>query len=229
MKENFVCIFAHPDDEAFGPSGTIAKLAQKYNVYILCATKGEGGTDSDEGHAISIGKRRAQELRDSAKILGVKNVYFLGFKDGKLSNSLYHKLAAKVQTKLESFKPVGIMTFEPRGISGHIDHITVSLVTTYVFKKLPSIQVLWYYCITSARANEDRDYFIYFPPGYTESEIDLVVDVTDTWDKRVAAMMCHNSQRHDAETILKIDAKYPKEDHFLVMKKGQENSVTITL
>jgi len=229
MKESFVCIFAHPDDEAFGPSGTIARLTQKYNVYILCATKGEGGTDSDEGHEVSIGKRRAQELLDSAKVLGVKKVYFLGFKDGKLSNSTYHKLAAKIQTKLEYLKPVGIMTFEPRGISGHIDHIAVSLVTTYVFKKLQFIQVLWYYCITLERAAEDRDYFIYFPPGYKQNEIDLVVDISSVWGKRVEAMMCHKSQRHDAQTILKIDSKYPKEDHFLVMKKKEKSSDTVLL
>jgi len=38
-----VCIFAHPDDEAFGPGGTIAKFAKQRPVYLICATKGESG------------------------------------------------------------------------------------------------------------------------------------------------------------------------------------------
>ena len=43
-----VCIFAHPDDEAFGPGGTIAKFAKKRPVYLICATKGESGKYKDK-------------------------------------------------------------------------------------------------------------------------------------------------------------------------------------
>ena len=134
-----VAIFAHPDDEAFGPSGTITKLAKTHDIYVLCATRGEAG-----GNLKNIGKVREKELRCSAQILGVKEVYFLGFADGTLSNSLYHRLAAKIEQKLKLLKPQTVLTFEPRGISGHIDHITVSLATTYVFYKLPFVQRLFH-------------------------------------------------------------------------------------
>lgn len=227
--KNVVCIFAHPDDEAFGPAGTIAQLAKKYNVYILCATKGEVGQDSEEGQEIRIEERRAQELLKSAKVLGVKKVYFLGFKDGRLSNNLYHKLADKIQNKLLSLKPETIMTFEPRGISGHIDHITVSMATTFVFQKLDFIKTLMYYCITRERAKENKEYFIYFPPGYKETEIDKVIDVTKEWETKVSAMMCHKSQLHDAKRILKAADKFPKHEYFLIMKKDQESTVEIAL
>ena len=36
-----VCIFAHPDDEAFGPAGSIAKFASERDVYIICVTNGD--------------------------------------------------------------------------------------------------------------------------------------------------------------------------------------------
>ncbi|MBI2637373.1 MAG: PIG-L family deacetylase, partial [Candidatus Sungbacteria bacterium] len=42
-KKTIVAIFAHPDDEAFGPAGTLAKLALAHDVYVICATKGEAG------------------------------------------------------------------------------------------------------------------------------------------------------------------------------------------
>ncbi|MBI4159549.1 PIG-L family deacetylase [Candidatus Wolfebacteria bacterium] len=84
--KTIVCIFAHPDDEAFGPGGTIAKLAKKNRVYIICATKGEAGKDSRRKKMGVLHDHRASELVASAKILGVKKVYFLGFKDGTLSN-----------------------------------------------------------------------------------------------------------------------------------------------
>ena len=84
MKKVAVCIFAHPDDEAFGPAGTIHKLTREYDVYILCATKAEIGETSLENKK-PLHEVRADELRASAKVLGVKKVYFLGFIDGTLS------------------------------------------------------------------------------------------------------------------------------------------------
>lgn len=63
--------------------------------------------------------------------MGVKKVHFLDFLDGTLSNNLYHKLADKIEGHLKKLKPHTVITFEPLGVSGHIDHITVSMVTTF--------------------------------------------------------------------------------------------------
>lgn len=212
-RKTLVAVFAHPDDESFGPSGTLYKYSLTHDVYILCATKGEiGGTHK------KLGEIRAKELKKSAKIIGVKQVYFLGFVDGTLSNSLYHQLAAKIEEKLKYLKPEIVMTFEPRGISGHIDHITVSMVTTYVVKKLSFVKQLQYYCITEAKRARFDDYFIYFPPGYKKTEVDKTVDVEDVWNIKVKAMMVHKSQIKDAKRILKTIEKAPREEHFLIFK-----------
>src|SRR3989344_3283405 len=117
MKK-IVCIFAHPDDESFGPSGTIAKLSKENDVYIICATDGDAGENQNKYK--DLGKVRTEEARKSAKVLGVKKVFFLGHKDGTLSNSLYHLLAEKVQGILDDIRPDTLITFEPRGVSGHI-------------------------------------------------------------------------------------------------------------
>lgn len=218
MKKTIVCVFAHPDDEAFGPSGTIYKLAKENDVYILCATKGQAGQDSRSETGTSLTSRRAAELKNSAKLLGVKKVYFLGFKDGTLSNNLYHKLAEKIKTHLESLRPEIVITFEPHGVSGHIDHIAVSMATTFVVKKLAYVRELWYHCIKRERSTFMKDYFIYFPPGYKNSEIDKVVDIKDVWNVKVKAMHMHESQKHDAERILKMAEHFPKEEYFLVKK-----------
>lgn len=218
-RENLVCIFAHPDDEAFGPAGTIYKFSQKYNVYILCATQGEAGINSSPKKK-EIAQIRKSELLKSAKILGVKKVYFLGFTDGTLSNSLYHDLAGKIEKYLRKLKPEIIMTFEPRGISGHIDHIAVSMVTAFVFQKLAFIKTLLCYCIDEfERKRLTEDYFIFFPPGYKKTEINKTVDVSGVWDKKIAAIMAHESQKHDAEEIFKKIEELPKNEHFLVETK----------
>lgn len=219
MRKTVVCVFAHPDDEAFGPSGTICRFAKEYDVYILCATRGEVGKNSLSEQK-ELGNIREKELRRSAKILGVKKVFFLGFVDGTLSNSLYHILADKIEKHLRRLRPEKVITFEPRGISGHIDHITVSMVTTFVFNKLPFIKTLLYHCMDdSERKRIIENYFIYFPPGYKKEEIGKTVDVSSVWEKKVAAMMAHESQKHDAIEILKTIEKLPKNEYFLVKSK----------
>jgi len=219
MRKSVVCIFAHPDDEAFGPAGAIAKYAKTHYVYILCVTKGEAGISDLPQSLGAIATVREQELHKSAEALGVKKVYFLGFQDGTLSNNLYHKIAEKIETHLKKLKPEIIMTFEPHGVSGHIDHIVVSYITTYVFYRLKFIKTLLYYCISDKRRARIKDYFVYFPPGYKKSQIHKTVPIADVWDQKVQAMHCHISQKHDSDRILKETKELPKEEYFLVLKK----------
>ena len=214
-----VCIFAHPDDEAFGSGGTIAKFAKERPVYLICATKGESGKHKGKKDKQNLGAIRADELRKSAKILGVKKIFFLGFKDGTLSNNLYHDLAGKIERILKRIKPGTILTYEPRGISGHIDHIAISMVSSFVFHRLPFVKKILQFCIRDNRARRRQNYFIYRPPGYKTSEIDLVVDTRKTWDIKVKAMMQHQSQLHDIKRLLVWFKKLPKKENFLVVTK----------
>lgn len=216
-KPVLVCVFAHPDDEAFGPAGTIHKFTKTHDVYLLCATKGQVGQDSILEPKKRLTERRVQELRTSAKILGVKQVYFLGFKDGTLSNNLYHKLAEKIKLHFEKLNPEIVMTYEPHGISGHIDHIAVSFVAQFVLRDhKKSVKELWMYCLKKGREEFRNSYFVYFPKGYEADQIDKVMNVEDVWDLKVAAMHAHVSQIHDAKEVLRVAEKFPKEEYFLV-------------
>lgn len=219
MKNVVVAVFAHPDDEAFGPGGTLAKLSKTHNVYIITVTGGEAGQNSLSKTDKKLSDIRHRELLEAAKILGVKKVFFLGFEDGTLSNSLYHKIASKVEKKLKKLKPTTVITFEPHGISGHIDHIAVSYITTFVVKRLKSVKELLYFCILENQSRDMNDYFIYFPKGYKKSEIDKVFDIKDVWEIKKKAMLAHKSQKHDAVRILDQAEKLPKEEYFLRFKK----------
>ncbi len=211
-------MFAHPDDEAFGPGGSIAIFAKDHDVYVICVTNGDAGKNSSK-KTEELSEIRRKELLESAKILGVKKVYFLGYKDGSLCNNMYHDVARNLKLQLEKIKPETILTFENRGISGHIDHIAVSMATTYVFERLSFAKTLLYYCISDRSRELNKEYYIYFPPGYKKSEIDKVVQTKDVWDTKVKAMHCHQSQIHDVERILKNQAGLPKEEYFLVKTK----------
>ena len=218
--KTIVGIFAHPDDEALGPSGTLATLAKDNEVYLICVTSGEAAGKTKE-EKLTIGEIRREELRKSAKILGIKDVFFLGYEDGELCNNKYHQLASDIQVKIEELRPDTLLTFEMRGVSGHIDHITVSMVTTFVYCRYSFIKKLMYYCTSRKKSDCMSDYFIYFPRGYEREEVDEVVDVSSVWNMKVEAMKCHESQMADVTRVLKDSEGIPQEEYFLLMQKDQ--------
>ncbi|OGG14836.1 hypothetical protein A2773_07090 [Candidatus Gottesmanbacteria bacterium RIFCSPHIGHO2_01_FULL_39_10] len=211
MNKRLLAVFAHPDDEAFGPGGTLAKYAHEdVEIDLVCATRGEAGGD---------GKIREKELLESARILGIKKVEFLDFVDGTLCNAIYHDLAKKIMRKINSFKPQVIMTIERRGVSGHLDHIAVSMITTYSYIHTNVAKKLYYYCLTKeARESEGRldDYFVYFPEGYPDAEITTKINIEKYWDQKVEAMKAHKSQIKDVNFILSRYRRLPKVDSFIL-------------
>lgn len=228
MKKKLLAVFAHPDDEAFGPGGTLAKYANEgVEIHLFCATKGEArNSGSDSGSdlkilkgltPIEIGQVREKELFKAAEILGITKVEFLGFVDGRLCNAVYHQMADKIIRKINDFRPQIVLTTERLGISGHLDHVAVSLVTTYSFLKTKYPKKLYYLCLPKeARTKELNDYFIYFPEGYDQKEITTRIEYTSYFDKKVAAMMVHQSQMKDVRRILKRISSLPKVDHFIL-------------
>ena len=224
MSKRILAVFAHPDDEAFGPAGTLARYADEgVEIHLLCATRGEAGQNNIKYHppagGSNIGNIRERELLKSAKILGLKKVEFLDYIDGMLCNALYHQIADKIMKKIKSFKPQIIITYERRGVSGHLDHIAISMITTYSYLHTSVANKLYYHCLSdNLRKSEGRldDYFVYFPEGYDEKDITTKIDYSIFWDRKVGAMKAHESQIEDVEFILSRHKKRPKIDNFIL-------------
>lgn len=206
-----LAVFAHPDDESFGPGGTLAKYAKDgVEVHTICATRGQAGRGTAE--------IRTKELLAATTILGVKKVDILDFDDGEICNNQYHDLAGKILEKIEAFKPQVIVTFDLHGASGHIDHIAMSLTTTYAFLKQDLAKKLYYY--TRPVFKKKEDYFIYIPPAHLEDEITTVVDISSVWDIKVNAMKKYESQKEDYERLLRLYRDIPKTDRFILFDKS---------
>ena len=143
-------VLAHPDDESFGMGGTLALYAQKgSNVYLICATRGEVG-DVDpkllEGFS-SIAELREGELRCAAGHLGLKDVFFLDYRDSGMPGSPDNKhpnaqvahpvdeVAGKVVKYIRELKPDIVLTFDPIGGYRHPDHIQIHNATVLAFEK----------------------------------------------------------------------------------------------
>lgn len=206
------CIFAHPDDEAFGPGGTIAKLSQDNEIHIICCTDGD---HQDKG----LKNIRDKELLASAKILGVKQVHFLDFVDGELSNNKYAQLAQAIKSELDQLQPEIIITFDENGVSGHLDHIAITSVVNWLFPKLNYFKKIMYFVNPKEISDKILDYFVYFPPGRSRGEVHEIIDTSAVWDTKVKAMRAHVSQKSDCDMILDILSDLPKEEWFLIRSK----------
>lgn len=203
MLKKLLAVIAHPDDETFGFGGTLAKYAEKgVDIHVLCATRGEEGETTVERN--KLGKIREAELLAASDILGVNHVEFLDYHDGTLCNKIYHEVAAKVEAKIKSFEPDIVITFDEHGVSGHLDHIFMSLVTTFVCRKYKDILKLFYYCELNDFTPSQENYFIYFPPGHDLSEVDVIIDTDPFWEQKTEAMYAHASQMHDVTRILSL-------------------------
>lgn len=217
-KKVVFAIFAHPDDESFGPGGTIAILAKTHDVYSICATRGEAGQDhSTESGALS--HKREQELRRASAHLGVKEVFFLDFIDGELKNNNYHAVAEKIMKLSDTFKPEIFLTYENGGVSGHIDHIAISMITSYVFYKKEYVKELHYFCLDEEQRGVGQTYFVYFPPGYPNSKITKRVDIMPVLDQKIAAIKEHKSQIKDVEVMLERHKTKRLEECFIIVTK----------
>ena len=131
-----MAVYAHPDDEAFGSGGTLAKYAAaNHDVYVVTATRGEAGQISDPELATpaALPDVREQELRCACRVYGVHPPLFLDYVDGQLTIVNQGQAVARLVRILRELRPEVIITFGPEGIYGHYDHIAVHRWTTIAY------------------------------------------------------------------------------------------------
>jgi LmbE family N-acetylglucosaminyl deacetylase len=149
-KRSILVVLAHPDDESFGMGGTLAYYARnKCGIYLICATRGEAGVMDPEhlGNFFTTADKREAELRCAAQILGLQDVYFLGYRDSGMSgsednhhpdaqiNQPVEEVAGMVVKYIRAIKPDIVLTFDPIGGYRHPDHIHIQKATTLAFEK----------------------------------------------------------------------------------------------
>ncbi|MCR4264369.1 MAG: PIG-L family deacetylase [Candidatus Roizmanbacteria bacterium] len=219
MKEKKVLlVFSHPDDESFGPGGTIALWAkQGHEIHLISATKGEIGNNHTDDETARV---REAELNEASRILGVKKISYLGYKDGHICNKHIPILELRITEKIINFKPDLVMTFNLLGLTGHLDHVAIANATTSAFDKTGIAEKLYYYSLPKAYTDTIENYFIHFPDGAEELEFDEVIDTSEVWDTKIAAMMAHKSQQEDIDRIIAGYEKFPqKKDHYFIRQR----------
>lgn len=197
MEKRLLVIFAHPDDESFGPAGTLAHYAKSgVRVHLLTATKGEAGKNATGLTDEPLGAMREKELLKAAKIIGIEHVEFMGYIDKTLTDLEPHRPIEKIVNYIDHFQPQVIITFGPTGISRHQDHVAVHHWAVRAFKMSECPQKLYYYTIPKERMIER---YPDLPNG--EGDITTIIQVQDYIETKKAAILCHETQRYSIERL----------------------------
>ena len=207
-------IFAHPDDETFGLGGTTIKLTKiGHTVNLITATKGEAGlpgtppiTTMDKLPIV-----REQELKNSAKITGIKKIYFLGEIDGTLHKIKTENLVKKILPILKKENPDIIITFDSTGGSNHPDHKAIGKAATaaylkYCTKSKKHIK-LYHTAIPQSNLEKLAKLGLEYKEfgkmeGTPDDLITTKTDIRDVFKQKTRAMKMHKTQNKDWQRIL---------------------------
>jgi LmbE family N-acetylglucosaminyl deacetylase len=132
-----MAVLAHPDDESLGFGGTLAKYAAEgVETFVVTATLGESGRY--RGHAaddplhpgeVALRGIREAELRAATSVLGVREVFLLGYHDQALDRADPREAITRIAAAVRRVRPHVVVTFGPDGAYGHPDHIAISQLT----------------------------------------------------------------------------------------------------
>ena len=224
-----VFFHAHPDDEAILTAGTMAGLAAEgHRVVLVVATGGELGEVPDGllAQGETLAERRAVEVAEAARVLGVARHQFLGYLDsgmaGEATNTApgcfvaadVEEAATRLAAILEEEAADVVVAYDEHGGYGHPDHVQVHRVGLRAGELAGTSAV---YMATS-----DRDYLRSLAAlagdsewalpeevaagmetmGEPGSRLSVEVDVTPWLEVKRRCMQAHPSQISDTSFFL---------------------------
>jgi len=186
LKWKRVLVFgAHSDDEIIGPGGTIARLSRGGAIVNLVTfTTGDTGY-TKPGQREATAKIRRIESEKAAKILGIRDVINLGIPTQAVTNT--REIYQKCVQIIRRFKPDVIFTHYTK--DKHRDHRAVAEITDEARWKasesiMPDLGRSWY---------TQELYFYEVLELFSSPSV--VVDITETFDRKIAAIKTQVSQR----------------------------------
>ncbi|XID94722.1 bacillithiol biosynthesis deacetylase BshB2 [Paenibacillaceae bacterium WGS1546] len=193
MEKRILVVLPHPDDEAFGLSGTLAKYAsQGARITYACLTLGEMGRNMGVppfANRVTLPAIRRRELEASCEAIGIQDLRLLGYHDKTIEFEDQAKLEGDIEALLRELKPETVYTFYP-GYSVHPDHDATGAAVIRTIERLPKDERPTVRCIAFANNHEQA---IGAP--------DTVINVREFLPRKIASITAHRSQFQAAELL----------------------------
>lgn len=188
---------AHPDDVDFGSAGTMATMSALgvHITYCLVTDGDAGGSDRSLPRAEMAATRRVEQTA-AAKVVGVHDLVFLGHPDGRVEANL--QLRCDISRVIRQVRPQVVLCQSPernldRIYASHPDHLAAggaALAAVYPDSRNPfAFPELLEEGLEPWTVPE---VWLSAHPTMTD-----VVDVTEHFDRKIEALLCHESQHPD--------------------------------
>ncbi len=204
--ERAMVVYAHPDDAEFGLAGTVAKWARAGVEMTYCmVTNGASGSDDPDMTREKLRDLRYAEQRAAAKVLGVKHCVFLGYEDGYLYPTL--EVRRDVARQIRIHRPDVLITMDPTMrvaadfYVNHPDHIAAGEVALRSINPDASTRQMFPELWREEHLEPHKPKLLFLQ---SFGEGGTVIDITETLETKVKALLLHGSQLGaDAEQLVR--------------------------
>ncbi|MGB6408521.1 MAG: bacillithiol biosynthesis deacetylase BshB2 [Planococcus donghaensis] len=184
QERHVLVIFPHPDDEAFGVSGTITTYIQQGTpVTYACLTLGEMGRNLGNppfATRESLPEVRKKELIASAEAMGLTDLRMMGLRDKTIEFEDDEKMVRMMTDLIEELNPSKIITFYP-GFAVHPDHEATARAVVRAVRRMKDRPTLH----GVAFANDTLEKL---------GNPDVVYNISDVRTQKMNSMKAHISQ-----------------------------------
>ena len=228
MNKAIFAIFAHPDDESFGPSGTLLmESLAGTTVNLITLTAGENGTNPD--NLPNLSEVRLNEWKEAGRLIGASKMHHFGFADGALNNTDMQVVAGMIEklvrAEYENMTPdteIEFMTSDLNGVTGHIDHIVAARAACLAFYRLKESGLpmtrIRLACLSRELLPDRNTDWIYIEAGKTPEQIDETIDASEHYETIKQIMRAHHTQRDDGERHIAKRGRLISINNFVVLK-----------
>ncbi|CAM3138100.1 bacillithiol biosynthesis deacetylase BshB2 [Filibacter tadaridae] len=185
-ERHVLVIFPHPDDEAFGVSGTISIYREMgVPVTYACLTLGEMGRNLGNpafANRETLPQIRKAELQKACKAMGLDDLRMMGLRDKTIEFEDDEKMIQLVTDLIEETNPSLVISFYP-GLSVHPDHDASARAVVRAIRRMTESERPVLHTIAFAHNTAE-----------VLGEPDVINEVSTVSDKKIATLNAHASQ-----------------------------------
>lgn len=198
--ERVLAVMAHPDDVDFGWAGSVAVMTDAGVDVVYClVTDGDAGGSETGIPREEMAALRRDEQRAAAAVVGVHELHFLGYPDGRVEPTL--ELRRDLTRVLRAVRPNRVLAQSPDRIldriyASHPDHLAAGEAT--ISAVYPDARNRWAHPELSDEGLEPWTVDELWM-GIGREPATHFIDITTAVDRKIAALMSHKSQLPDPE------------------------------